>query len=576
MSRLVAREMALLFGFLFLANLIWAPANLGFVDSVVHPYILVILLVAARHGVAPSLVCTFVSIALVLIQSRYRFHYPDFQQNGDTLFLLDLLERPWNLRLASWMVLGASIGGLFEAGRKERDALLTKVTELNQELDDRRQRLEILESENVELREKVLGEGETISTVYEMARRLTTLEGRDLFQASLELVEQFVGATRCSVYLLDDQHKSFRRTEERGTPGSPDFANVARGDALFEKCLREGRVVSLRDLFSAERFRQVVPAVMAAPLGILGEQGSGSQAGVLLVESAPLESLNAQTVSVFELLGDWVSRALSLVQQFERAESDNPTVSLTDQLKRRRLTETTIQTLSRYAPTQRLAFRVLENAESPELALWNASQMLAFAIQTNDTASQAPLQKAIHSALSRDEELLGLLHGLPDRPDLTGCRGLRLRLEEREELCHQALLRLLKVYVSRFHGDLLPDFSRLRIEMDQERRRLDLDKILQSIPFLASERDSVLICLNIAEPPASGESEQGLLETLVKQADPWSRRFALLSLAELDLLEDRDAMTTMLASEDKLDREAGYLAAQLRDPSLMALWPDPE
>ena len=577
MNRLILREMLLLYGSIFFANLIWAPENLGFVESIVHPYLLVILVIGARHGVSAALACTFVSIALVLFQSRYSFSNPGFQRVPDPLLLGDLLERPWNLRLAGWTVLGASVGGILEAGRRERDGLESQLKRLSRELDDKRERLEILETENVELREKVLGEGETISTVYEMARRLTTLEGRDLFEASLELVEQFVGATRCSVYLLDEQQKTFLRTEERGTPGAPELASVTRGDALFEKCLKEGRVVSLKDLFSAERALQIVPAVMAAPLGKLSEKGDRSQSGVLLVESIPLELLNAQTLSVFELLGDWVSRALGLVRQFERSESDNPTTSLSDQLKRRRLTEPTIQTLSRYAPTQRLAYRVLGNEESPELALWNASQMLAFALEAEeDEASQAALQKAILSVLHRAEELVVQLHSLPKPGDFTGCQGLMLRLEEREKLCYQALNRLLRVYLSRFHRDILSDYSRLEVEMNEERRRLDLDRILQGVSFLLPERDSLLVCLNISEPPDWNGSSRELLETLLERPDSWTRRFALLALAELDLLEDRDAMAEMLASEDKFDREAGCLAAQLREPALMALWPDPE
>ena len=112
--------------------------------------------------------------------------------------------------------------------------------------------------------------------------------------------------------------------------------------------------------------------------------------------------------------------------------------------------------------------------------------------------------------------------------------------------------------------------------MNEERRRLDLDRILQGVSFLLPERDSLLVCLNISEPPDWNGSSRELLETLLERPDSWTRRFALLALAELDLLEDRDAMAEMLASEDKFDREAGCLAAQLREPALMALWPDPE
>ena len=238
------RELILLLFLFLVTNLIWSTSDPGFTQARPHPYLIVILVVAARHGVAASLVACTLAVGQLLLLS---------QTGHNPLSLASFLSRPWNFVLATWIVLGASVGAASDSKQKEQEALQERYDFLDHEFSESKRRLDILEVENNELRKKVFGENETLNTVYAMARQLMSLTGKELFEASLDLVEKFVGATHCSIYLLDKKRLNFELAETRGT-GSPSIPKVVpRGEALFEKSLKQRKPVSAKELFSAEK-----------------------------------------------------------------------------------------------------------------------------------------------------------------------------------------------------------------------------------------------------------------------------------------------------------------------------------
>ena len=559
MNRQVWLEIAIMFAIVSVINFLWAPYHPGFSSSELHPYLLPVLVIAARHGVTASLLCSAVGTVLLLGLSQLSPN--SVSGSVRALGLMDLLSRPQNLVLASWILLGTCVGAVVEAIKRDRSQILDELLELRIIHEELRQRNEILDSENINLRETVLGKTDSMASVYEMARRLTTLEGQDLYQAALELVEKFVGAERCSIYLLDNEDRAFRLVEERGEKLGSPLTEVARGDALMELCLRRAKIVSVRDLFSAQRAQQKIAAVLAAPLGT----DLDKPLGVLLVEKLPLEDLNSETISTFELLADWVSRSLGLVQRFQ-VSGDDTTSDLSAQLTKKRLSNTAIQTLRQYAPTQKMGLRLLQNKDSAETARWNAAQLLTEVSIQDGIIPLDALEASIRKLLERGEALSATHKSLPVRRDFTGCQGLRLRLEERMQLNREAFSRLIELLLKAQHTDLLDEAIALRNPGDFSQKSASVASIVDEVELFEDQREALNYTLGLSRPPRLKRERREILMDLMNSPDAWTRRFALMSLGELDLHQDPELADSFISSDSVWDRESGYHYLKCLDP----------
>ena len=547
MKRQAWQELAVMLAIFFVINLIWAPADFGFTKARPHPYLIIVLVLAARHGVSAALSAVAVCAAALLLLSS---------QSEHALSLSNLFHRPWNFIVAQWIVLGASVGAATDAHRRSQTNLEERLTFLEREFSDTTKRLEISETENLELRKKVFGEGVTLTTVYGVARRLITLTGKELFEASLELVERFVGASHSSIYLLDKGRRSFQLKESRGLGSNSPPANVSRGDALFEKALRENRVVSVKELFSAAKSRKLVEAVLVAPLGQLDDEGN-RECGVLVVHRLPLNALNSQNIGVFSLLADWISRSLNLLERFESAEDSNS--ELATQIQSRRFTTAFIQTLARLSPVEKVALEVLGSEESSEVACWNASKMFGVTAQSGTIENEEPFLQALKILLDNGSHLGAVLTSLPIREGAPGCHGLRLRIQERAELNAQAAMRVLSAYVSQFHPAFLPDLRALEKENSPSRRHYHLDNVLDKLEFLASQKQALEFCLGLNRPDALPVTPGDLMLSLTHDPDAWTRRLAALASHELGRKVDEEVLRALVHSESNMDQEIGNI-----------------
>ena len=552
MNRQAIIEFLILLGAITLVNFIWAPGDLGFTQARPHPYLIVIMVVAVRHGLNAALSSVVALCFALLLLSR---------QSAFALHLVDLLARPWNFIMANWILLGASVGAAADARRRDHEKVAYNLKVLQSDYADSQKRLELTEAENIELRKKVFGEGETLTTVYEIARGLITLRGQDLFQASLDLVLKFVGTTQCSLYLLDGERGAFVLKETRGLGRFKPPALIPRGDSLIERAFRERRVVSVRDLFSAEKTRQLVESVMVAPIGIREAEEAGEM-GVLVIHQLAMDRVNAQTVGVLGLLADWVSRSLNLVQKFEAAE--NPHAELLAQIQKRRFTTTFIRTLATVSNVREVAVEILCSESYPEIAYWNASKMLGPTTDTTLVGSREELTGALSILLSNGTHLGAVLASLPIHAEFPGCQGLRLRIQERAELNAQATLRILKAYVMQFEGKSLPELDALIREQALSRQQYHLDNFVDLVPFLSKRKYAVAYCLGLNRPEPLNVTAQDLLLSLTHDQDKWTRRLAALASHELQYPVDTEAIENLSHSTAAYDRELGvYLSEML-------------
>ena len=552
MSRKFWTELFLLCLLFLVGNFIWSPSDPGFTLSRPHPYLILVLVIAARHGIGASLIACAFAISQLLALSQAGDH---------PLQTSSVFDRPWNFVVATWIVLGASVGAASDAKDRERDSLLEELEFLKKEFADTKKRTELFESENIELRRKVFGENETLNTVYAMARQLTTLTGQELFEASLELVERFVGATHSSIFLLDKQRLNFEQIHSRGSSPQRVPKSVPRGEPLFEKALKRDKPVTAKELFSAQRNKQEIPSLLVSRIGIL-DQSSSAECGVLVVHQIPLEKLNSETTGVFGLLTDWTTRSLNLVQRLEAAEDQN--LELLSEIQRRRFTTAFIQTLSHVSSLELLALKVLCSDESSEIGYWNASRMLGIATESSNFSNRNGTLQALGLLLENGYRLSAIYASLPTKMETPGCTGLRLRIGERKMLNTEATIRVLKFYVSRFEARLIPILYTIeKKDTSPETRRRLTEELLEASELLRTHANALLVCLQIKAAEALKVTKADLILGLCFDSDPWTRRLAALASHELQLGIDSVALDALKHSNHELDLEVAHFLSAM-------------
>lgn len=506
--------MVLLVCLLLAANLIWGQGQWGWPGRELHPYLFAVAAVAVRHGLGPGLIFSGVAALLMVGLSRV---------GPEPLQLLELLDSPHRVILASWIVAASILGAATEASQKKLRYLqktLNRQKEQDRVLVERSRQLE---QENMRLRGQLLGQPHSVATVYEMAKGLTTLRDSDLFEAALSMIAEHVGAEVCSVLVKTPSGElKLMASLGRGPAAQDIYLDPKEG--LAGLALRERRTVTFRELLRTGE--AAVEAVIATPLRLDDEE----LMGVVLVERLPLEYLTAQKVDTLEILADWTARSFQLAYRYSLAQAEGELELLRRRFAERRLGRGTLLALAR-EPEQ--APQILELAGDStvcELGQLNAIHLLTLLGQKGADVSQG-LASLAEGLVAQGVRLRSLLKKLPLRDDLVGCLGLRFRIEDREAQNRDALA----LVMSFFEGPSLEDSQKLV----QLAGRLGLD----------SERQ-LRIALGLEAPPRDRRPREEVVEELCAHPDFWTRTCAVRCAYELGHQGSRARLERGLESSD--------------------------
>ena len=269
-----------------LANALISPHALGWPGVQPHPYLIPVALVGCRYGTRAALL-----LALVLA-----VEYAGLSQAG-SLWLF-----PQAGIYASLLLTAALTGWLFDGSRTRQRQLERALEQSRLELSQSQTQRETLEKAVGELRQRILGQGETFGSLYELARRLTTLQSDQLYAASLELACQRSGAACGFFYGPGFQQWAHYPAEAR-----PRMA--AASSQLIRQALAGGVMLT-----APEAQGNLAPEepMVVLPLA----------AGALMVlEDLPFERYHPATLGVLQSIGDWTSRALSQLAAYDEKES---------------------------------------------------------------------------------------------------------------------------------------------------------------------------------------------------------------------------------------------------------------
>jgi GGDEF domain-containing protein len=271
------------------------PGHWGLLTLYPHPLWLIVLAIAIRYG-APSGYVAGGLAAISQVLALWLRPGARFQPISAHALIQPFL----------FVVVGMVIGQAVRAQRQRLADTETKYRQATEALRTLTQEHSTTHAVKVELEKQIVGQPDTVTTLYEMAKQLETLQADALYPALLGLMQRFVGGEACTYYQIDDgvaqAIDSFphRAADRPATPQAPS--------ALLAQAIGERRVVSVRDRLLAHGPEALghEPVLIAGPL--VG--GDGTVVGAITIERLPFLRLTPTTIRLFSLILDWGSTAL--------------------------------------------------------------------------------------------------------------------------------------------------------------------------------------------------------------------------------------------------------------------------
>lgn len=295
-------------GVLLLAvlNVLLRPGDPGFVDVQPNPALLVVAVVASRHGLREGLAAgltTAVLVAACIVTRLDSFRWSEvhnLQQFVTPLLLVGA---------------GFGLGALRESHRRRDRELEGRVEALEQELADQAVRFMAATEAKHELERRVADESASLSSLSSAARAMETLDPERLYPAITATVRRFLQADACQCYLLEGGLLRLRAAEGP----APERADLPPEEGLVGLAIRQGRPASIRDytLISSLDDLHRADMLMAAP--IVG--AAGALLGCITVTALPFLKLTSASLDRLATVADWGARALENARAHEQARA---------------------------------------------------------------------------------------------------------------------------------------------------------------------------------------------------------------------------------------------------------------
>ncbi len=297
-----AAEIAALYAFVCLLGWLFNDGAWSFPGVSLHPFLLIVAVEAVGYGLRPALLASGLGLLLYIVGA-----------GG--------LDGTDSLPMLAIMATGILLGLAQESRQRQLRQARGELERARGDADRLRQRIAVLDQANRELSERILGEVTTVSSFSELARRLSVLERGDLFPAICELVNDYLSATRSTVYSVAGTGLELRSSA--GFAVVPEvLQTITDKESLAWVAVTEKAPMSALDLLSKQptgkgaRLREgEFPILLAAPIV---EEATGLVTGVVCVNSLPFAKFHGASKKILGVIARWAGDALHNAAVVER------------------------------------------------------------------------------------------------------------------------------------------------------------------------------------------------------------------------------------------------------------------
>lgn len=280
--------------------------DFAYIGYKLHPFLLAIAAAAIGYGLIEALFAFVLAVALYF--AGLLFYAGTLLPQAD----------PHIYILFSFMLTAVVLGMVQNSRIRQLMQARSELEEVRNVGERLRQRLQVVNTANQKLNERILGEVTTVQSFADIARRLSVLEEKDLYPALCDLLADFVHAQECSVYMLQDQNLLLKA--QRGWSEVPqDARTLTRDKDLLWSALDQRRVVTPLDLDkmpvqsatdTARRHRRLICAPIFHPQ-------SGQAMGVVSVDRLPFAHLHGNTLGMLSVIAKWAGDSLFNASSFQ-------------------------------------------------------------------------------------------------------------------------------------------------------------------------------------------------------------------------------------------------------------------
>lgn len=180
----------------------------------------------------------------------------------------------------------------------------------------------MLEDANKELTKKIVTRFQSLSTVYEAAKKLETLEYDKLFPAVLQILENHISVKSSLIYIKEGNDLILKSISDKNNPGADKIITLSDG-ALFDYAIKNKKTVSLLDNLLSENSglnkEDFEKYAVVSPI-IFNDQIYG----ILAVKELSFDNLNDTSVRMISMVAEWTGMCLNKINNFTQIESEVP------------------------------------------------------------------------------------------------------------------------------------------------------------------------------------------------------------------------------------------------------------
>ncbi len=286
---------------LLVINFIWVSDDLGFTKISPHPFWLIVLPIAIKYQLREALVAVLVASVVYLILSFIT--YPE-------LTLVQFFQFEHLKPVLLFVIIGGFIGQVRTSQNQKLVALMKSKKEMDEKFLKLKKEFDELLAWKKELSERIARQSSTMTTLYEMAKKLSVFEINQLLQAALELVQRVIGVKKCSIFVFENGNL-VRRSQLGWLPEDEKKFSPHLQSPIVRMALEHKKVVSL-NITSKDELEQAQDVMLACPL-LVGEEKKIY--GLLKIEEIPFLKFNLESIRQFEIIANWVSHSITLANE---------------------------------------------------------------------------------------------------------------------------------------------------------------------------------------------------------------------------------------------------------------------
>ena len=303
-------EILVVIATLFSMNYFLVPHDMGFLKVNPHPFWLPILFMATYYGARPGFLTALIFSSIYI--SLYYFYN------------VKAIETFWSFKVLGtpslFIIIGSIIGQISQTLKDTVEEWKKKYTVVVKDRDELDKKVKISDQIQRALENRLVTQLTSLTSIYEFAKKLESFDMKELYQATLANLIQYLNIEQVSFYSAHHNLLILEATECRDKLHFEPPKEINKSKGIFNIAITNKRTVSIRELFNELDFGTLKESpFVCAPLF----RKSGALIGIITIDKIEFQNFTPTTVKLIGLVVEWLAAAMDNAFYLEETKSKN-------------------------------------------------------------------------------------------------------------------------------------------------------------------------------------------------------------------------------------------------------------